>query len=121
MKSSIYAACAATALMFGAATAQADATTDCAAVQGKAAIKAFNGIAKEAAKACAKGEAGDALAVSQAKIAKTYGKALAGAGKGLDRSGPFCGLYAELDDVGPPSQALDQAQGMANDYCLVED
>jgi len=102
-------------------SARADAVTDCGSTQGKAVVAVFAALFKEAARACGKGSAMNALAVSQATVGAAVGKFYASVGKGVDKSGPGSCLY-NLDNLttqnGRASDFFDTATSLAKQACL---
>jgi hypothetical protein len=96
---------------------RADAVTDCAKIQGKAYGVLFQGLFKEAIRACGKGVATAPRPISRRAVGTLTGKFLAGIGKGIDQFGEgVCGIG--FTDLGHES-VLSSAQDLANQACLV--
>ena len=118
MRRVIVTACAAAFMCIAASTTvHADATADCAKIEGKALATLFKGLFKEAIKACAGGVATMPRPVSHQAAAAATGKFATGAGKAVDKIGsapcPF-----DIDDL-TAQNVLDSMQQFANQACLV--
>jgi hypothetical protein len=98
-------------------TVHADATADCAKIEGKALATLFKGLFKEAIKACGGGAATMSRPASHQAAGAATGKFATDAGKAVDTIGsapcPF-----DIDDL-TAQNVLDSMQQFANQACLV--
>ena len=95
----------------------ADATADCAKIEGKALTTLFKGLFKEAIKACGAGAATMPRPASHQAAGAVGGKFATDAGKAVDQiGGPPCPF--DIDDL-TAQDVLDAMQQFANQACLV--